>query len=57
MRNLAGQKQYTEIQKKLHQQLMAELEKNKDPRLDDAFDRPPYLVDGKGPKKAKGAKK
>lgn len=56
MNNLAGQREYEEIQKTLHQQLMKELRKNEDPRLDDAFDRPPYLVDGKGAKRAKRGK-
>ncbi len=52
MNNLAGEKQYAEIQRQLHDQLMAEMSKYQDPRLEDGFDRPPYLVDGKGPKRA-----
>ena len=48
--NLAGNKDYAAIKKQLHEQLMAEMNKYEDPRLVDAFDRPPYLVDGRGPK-------
>lgn len=51
MDNLAGKAAYAEIQKKLHDQLMGEMKKYEDPRLDDAFDRPPYLVEGKGKKR------
>lgn len=54
MNNVAGKEDYAAIRKQLHEQLMAELRKNEDPRLDDAFDRPPYLVEGKGPKRLKG---
>jgi len=53
MNNVAGDEAYAAVQKQLHEQLMAELKRNKDPRLEDAFDRAPYLVEGKGPKKAK----
>lgn len=51
MNNVAGSADYADIQKQLHHQLMEELKKNQDPRLDDAFDRPPYLVEGKGPRR------
>ena len=41
--NLADDPNYAEYLEKLREQLMAELKAKKDPRLDDAFDRPPYL--------------
>ena len=53
LNNLAANKDYEAIRKRLHKQLLAEMKKYEDPRLDDAFDRPPYLVDGRGPKRAK----
>lgn len=43
MKNLAGDPAYAETLAKLGGQLMAEMGNGKDPRLDDAFDRPPYL--------------
>lgn len=44
-KNLASEKAYSEILKKLRDQLMAELKSKGDPRLyDDAFDRAPYLI-------------
>lgn len=53
-RNVADDPAYAEQKQKLHQQLMAILEKGHDPRLDnDAFDRPPYLVGGKARKAKK----
>jgi hypothetical protein len=44
----ADRDEYAGIRKQLHEQLMGELTKNQAPRLADAFDRPPYLVTGKG---------
>jgi len=41
--NVAGDPAHAETLEKLRTQLMAELKKGGDPRLDDAFDRPPYL--------------
>ncbi|QTN33025.1 sulfatase [Akkermansiaceae bacterium] len=41
--NLAGDPGYAGTLGKLRDQLMAELAKDKDPRLTDAFDKPPYL--------------
>lgn len=46
--NLAGKPEYAAIQKQLHEQLMREMTKYEDSRLEDGFDRPPYLVEGKG---------
>lgn len=48
MNNVAASDDYAGIRKQLHEQLMEELKKNNDPRLDDAFDRSPYLVGGRG---------
>lgn len=42
VRNLAEQPAYDAIRKGLRNILMRELEANKDPRLSDAFDSPPY---------------
>jgi N-sulfoglucosamine sulfohydrolase len=42
-KNLAGDPAYAGTLRNLSDQLMAELEKGNDPRLEDAFDRPPYL--------------
>ncbi|MDB4512159.1 sulfatase [Arenicella sp.] len=45
--NVADTTDYRETQEALHAQLMAELEKNGDPRLDgDQFDYPPYCKEG-----------
>ena len=45
--NVANTTGYREVQEELHAQLMAELEKNQDPRLDgDQFDYPPYCKEG-----------
>jgi N-sulfoglucosamine sulfohydrolase len=43
VRNVAGDPAHAATLEKLRGQLMAELEAKKDPRLTDAFDRPPYL--------------
>jgi uncharacterized sulfatase len=43
IRNVASDPARAEILAKLRGQLMAELEAKKDPRLTDAFDRPPYV--------------
>lgn len=43
IKNLAEEPAYADDLERLRKQLMAELEEGKDPRLDDAFDRPPYL--------------
>lgn len=43
IKNVAGIPDYAANLKKLRRQLMAELEAGQDPRLTDAFDRPPYL--------------
>ncbi|BCX49007.1 sulfatase [Haloferula helveola] len=43
MKNLAKDPTYAAALSELKNQLMNELVENKDPRLDDAFDRPPYL--------------
>lgn len=43
IRNVAADPARAEILAKLRGQLMAELEAKKDPRLADAFDRPPYV--------------
>ncbi|MCH7226684.1 sulfatase [Haloferula sp. A504] len=45
--NVADDPGFAEELNELRKQLMAELEKGKDPRLDDAFDRPPYCVKGR----------
>lgn len=47
MHNIADDPGYAEIQRGLEQQLTAELRANRDPRLDDAFDRPPYKTDAR----------
>ena len=41
--NVAGREEYREVRTKLRARLMTELEKAGDPRLTDAFDRPPYV--------------
>jgi len=41
--NVAGDPEYGDTLKRLRGELMTELEAGADPRLDDAFDRPPYL--------------
>ncbi|MBI1353854.1 MAG: sulfatase-like hydrolase/transferase [Acidobacteria bacterium] len=41
--NVAGRPEYAETLRRLSAQLQAELEAAGDPRLDDAFDRPPYV--------------
>lgn len=43
IRNVAADPAQAATLKKLRAQLMSELESNQDPRLSDAFDRPPYL--------------
>ncbi len=43
VRNVAGRPEYAEAQAALRARLMAELERAEDPRLGDAFDRPPYV--------------
>jgi arylsulfatase A-like enzyme len=43
IRNVAADPAHAETLAKLRAQLMAELEAKNDPRLSDAFDRPPYL--------------
>jgi N-sulfoglucosamine sulfohydrolase len=43
IRNVAGDPARADDLEKLRRQLMAELEAKQDPRLSDAFDRPPYL--------------
>lgn len=44
LHNLAVDPAYAATREKLNAQLMAQLEKGDDPRLTDAFDRPPYFV-------------
>ena len=44
--NVAGRPEYSEVQAGLAPRRMAELEKAQDPRLTDAFDRPPYVEPG-----------
>jgi len=46
LRNLASHPAHQEEVEALRKQLMAELEANQDPRLDDAFDREPYRTKG-----------
>jgi hypothetical protein len=43
IRNVAADPAHAATLGKLRDQLMAELKANQDPRLTDAFDRPPYL--------------
>ena len=43
VRNVAGDPAYGAVQTKLADRLMAELQEARDPRLSDAFDRPPYV--------------
>ncbi|MFM7180453.1 MAG: sulfatase [Verrucomicrobiales bacterium] len=45
MKNLAASPEHQEVLKKLREKLTGELQAKKDPRLDDAFDRAPYLHD------------
>jgi len=48
MTNVAQDEAYAEVRQKLDKQLMDELRKNQDPRLDDSFDRSPYLAQRPG---------
>jgi hypothetical protein len=45
MRNLAADPAFAEHKTRLSARLMDVLEKTNDPRLTDAFDRPPYVTD------------
>ena len=44
LENIADLNAQSEVKAKLSKQLMSILEKSDDPRLTDAFDRPPYVV-------------
>lgn len=44
MVNRAENPDYQKVRRKLHEKLMAELEANQDPRLNDGFDRAPYWI-------------
>jgi uncharacterized sulfatase len=44
LNNLADSRQHAEIKARLSQKLMKVLRETDDPRLDDAFDRPPYVA-------------
>ena len=44
LENIADLNAQSEVKAKLSKQLMSILEKSEDPRLTDAFDRPPYVV-------------
>jgi len=44
LRNLAADPEFAAQKQDLRELLMAELRKNDDPRLEDAFDRPPYFT-------------
>ena len=44
VKNLAADENYEEVREKLRKQLMDELTANKDPRIGDAFDKPPYCI-------------
>ncbi len=57
MGNVAGDPAYAVTKQELAARLMAVLEKTKDPRLTDAFDKPPYVTGTAAAKKAKGKKK
>jgi N-sulfoglucosamine sulfohydrolase len=59
LHNLATDKGSSEVKAALVGKLRSILEKTRDPRLSDAFDRPPYVVDPAklpAPKKGKGKK-
>ena len=44
LENIADLNAQSDVKAKLSKQLMSILEKSDDPRLTDAFDRPPYVV-------------
>lgn len=44
MNNLAGNPDYQKVQSELSSKLMGVLRKSNDPRLSDAFDKPPYVI-------------
>ncbi|MBL8220548.1 MAG: sulfatase [Bryobacterales bacterium] len=46
MRNVAAEKRYDSVRGALAKRLMGVLESAGDPRLQDAFDRPPYIEEG-----------
>ena len=58
MHNLAAESAVDDVRTKLSARLMAVLEKTNDPRLTDAFDKPPYVYPASPnmPKKTKGRK-
>ena len=59
MHNLAAEPTMADVRGKLSARLMAVLEKTNDPRLTDAFDKPPYVNPDSAamPKKPKGRKR
>ena len=60
MKNVAGEPAYAAAQRELSERLMKVLRDTQDPRLEDAFDRPPYVEaqpDGASSRKAKRAAK
>jgi N-sulfoglucosamine sulfohydrolase len=59
MHNLAAEPTMVDVKTKLSTRLMSVLEKTNDPRLTDAFDKPPYVdpASTDAPKKTKARKK